>query len=140
MFSRTLVTSVGTLVGIIFASHTAQAQISFEELTPGTLEVGSSLNILQSTTPATLRVQAGTAASVTVSPPQLISGASPDPANTARIGILKVGTVEIRSDVGGGSVPLPPGQTDLVVDMKIQRPENFQPGTYAYTILLTVIP
>ena len=140
MFSRTLVTSVGTLAGIILASLSAQAQISFEELTPGTLEVGSSLNILQSATPATLRVQSGTTATVAISPPQLVSGASPDPVNTTRIGILKVGTVEVRSNVGGGNVPLPPGQTDLVVDMEIQRPGNFQPGTYSYTILLTVIP
>ncbi len=140
MFSRTLVTSIGALAGIIFCSLAAQAQVSFEGLTPGTLEVGSTLNILRSATPATLRVQSGTPVNVTVSPPQLVSGASPDPANTARVGILKAGTVEVSSNAGGGSVPLPLGQTDLVVDMEIQRPGNFQPGTYAYSILLTVVP
>jgi len=140
MFFRLLVTSAGALMSILASSLATQAQVSFQGLTPGTLEVGSSLSILTSVTPATLRVQSGTTVNISVSPPQFVSGASPDPANTARIGILKVGTVEVRSNVGGGSVLLPSGQNDLVVDMEIQRPGNFQPGTYSYSILLTIIP
>ncbi|RCJ28300.1 hypothetical protein A6S26_12270 [Nostoc sp. ATCC 43529] len=94
----------------------------------------------ESQTPAIMGVQSSTSATITVSPPKLVSGPSVDPSGTTHIGFLKFGSTSLRSDVGGGSGILPPGNTNLEVGLLVERPVAFTPGTYTYVVTLTIAP
>ncbi|MFW9259022.1 hypothetical protein [Nostoc sp. CALU 546] len=127
-------------------SGTVPAEASFSSSVPGTAEAtisGNSSGIstkLESQTPATIGVQNSTSATVTVSPPRLVSGPSADPSGTTHIGFLKFGSTNVRSDVGGGSATLPAGNTNLEVNLLVERPVAFTPGIYSYVVTLTIAP
>ncbi|MHC0063209.1 hypothetical protein ACWATR_09805 [Nostoc sp. UIC 10890] len=127
-------------------SGTVPAEASFSSPAPGTAEAtisGNSGGIstkLESQTPATIGVQNSTSATVTVSPPRLVSGPSADPSGTTHIGFLKFGSTNVRSDVGGGSATLPAGNTNLEVNLLVERPVGFTPGIYTYVVTLTIAP
>ncbi|MGC1248679.1 MAG: hypothetical protein WA865_20905 [Spirulinaceae cyanobacterium] len=94
----------------------------------------------QSTNPARISIQANEGASIIISEPFLTSGPNPDPPGTERVGVLRFGTVEVRSDLGGGVAPLPSGETELEVELYVKRPEPFPAGTYNYVVNLTITP
>lgn len=125
---------------------TVPVQATFSSPVFGTAEPtisGSSVGIstqLESQTPATVGVQSSTPATITVSPPQFVSGPTNDPPGTTYIGFLNFGSTSVRSDVGGGIAALPAGSTDLEVSMLVERPDSFPPGTYTYAVILTITP
>ena len=159
MWHRYAAASVLTLVSIIAINPIAKAQnmdvpfsgtlperATFMEIVPGETEQptinspGASLEQIESVTPAQVSVHSSSPATITVSPPALVSGPTPDPPGTIHIGFLRFGSTELRSDVGGGTAPLPSGETNLDVDMLVERPEPFAPGTYLYEVTLTITP
>ncbi|AFZ22723.1 hypothetical protein Cylst_0366 [Cylindrospermum stagnale PCC 7417] len=95
---------------------------------------------LESQTPATIGVASSTPTTITVSPPRFVSGPTSDPPGTTYIGFLTFGSTSVRSDVGGGSAALPTGSTNLQVNMLVERPDSFTPGTYTYAVTLTITP
>lgn len=107
-------------------------------ITPTTPGVNASA--FESTTPVQMSVQLNMPANITVSPPVLTSGPSPDPSGTNYIGFLTFNGTNLRSDVGGGSGSLPAGTTNLDVNMSVQRPTPYPPGTYTYVVTLTISP
>ncbi|MEH2205268.1 MAG: hypothetical protein V7K53_14505 [Nostoc sp.] len=127
-------------------SGTVPAEATFVSPAPGTAEpnISSTSSViatnLESQTPATIGVQSSTSATVSVSPPRLVSGPSPDPSGTTHIGFLKFGSTNVRSDVGGGSATLPAGNTNLEVNLLVERPVAFTPGIYTYVVTLTIAP
>lgn len=127
-------------------SGTVSGQAGFDSLNPGTTEtkVSSSFNGIaqqfESLSSATVGVNSSVPAKITISSPQLVSGPTPDPAGTTQIAYLKYGSTRVSSDVSGGTGTLPPGNTDLQVDMLIKRPVAFVPGNYTYSVKLTITP
>jgi hypothetical protein len=127
-------------------SGTVPVEATFTPPASGTAEPTSSSGSggtptkLESQTPATIGVQSSTSASVSVSPPRLVSGPSADPSGTTHIGFLKFGSTNVRSDVGGGSATLPAGNTNLEVNLLVERPVAFTPGIYTYVVTLTIAP
>lgn len=122
------------------------AEVTFSSSTSGTAEAIISPTSTamptkyQSLTSATIAVQSSTAATITVSPPRLVSGPTPDPVGTSHVAFLEFGATSARSDVGGGAAALPAGNTNVQVDMLVERPEAFPPGDYNYVVTLTVTP
>jgi hypothetical protein len=90
--------------------------------------------------PATVTIETNSAATIYVSPPELVSGTTVDPPGTTYIGSITFGSTTIRSDVGGGQGTIPIGNTTLQVNMEVQRPVAYLAGTYNYVVRLTVIP
>jgi hypothetical protein len=127
-------------------SGTVPAEATFNAPAPGTAEptISSSSGGIptkfESQTPATMGVQTSTPATISVSPPRFVSGPSADPSGTTHIGFLKFGSANLRSDVGGGSVILPAGSTNLEVGLLVERPVAFTPGIYTYVVTLTIAP
>ncbi|WP_353932656.1 hypothetical protein WJM97_08750 [Okeanomitos corallinicola TIOX110] len=159
MFYRLILNSTLALASVFTVQHTALAQsvdvpfngtvpvqATFTETTPAYIEPTVSGNsdgmptTLEPLTPATVNVQTSTNATITVSTPVLLSGASEDPPGTIKIGYVSFGGNTYSSDVGGGSAPLPAGTNDLQVSMLVERPTAFPAGTYTYTVTLTVTP
>ncbi|MBD2777031.1 hypothetical protein [Iningainema tapete] len=101
---------------------------------------GSNGKTFKSVAPTTISVQSSTPAKITISPPHLVSGPTPDPVGTTHIGFLQFGSTSVRSDVAGGTAALPTGNTNLQVDFLVERPEEFAPGTYTYGLTLTITP
>jgi hypothetical protein len=138
-------TAIAQNVDVPF-SGTVSGEVAFTSLKAGTTEtiINSSFNGIaqqfDSLTSATVGVSSSVPATVTVSPPQFVSGASPDPTGTTRVAYLTFGSTTIRSDVAGGSGQLPAGNTSLEVDMLVKRPVAFTPGTYTYSVNLTITP
>ena len=125
---------------------TVPVQATFSNVVPGTVDtiatgrVAGNFNAFESVTPATLTVQSSVPATITVSPPSLVSGNTPDPPGTTRVGFLTLGSIIVRSDISGGTANLPAGNTALEVDMFVDRPEPFPPGTYTYAVTVTITP
>jgi hypothetical protein len=125
---------------------TVPVQASFSTPTSGSAEPTISTSSggiptqFESQTPATLNVQTSTPTTITVSPPRLISGPTPDPTGTTYVGFLKFGSTSVSSNVGGGSAALPEGNNNLEVGMLVERPQTFTPGTYTYVVTLTLTP
>lgn len=159
MFRRLVVTSslmLGSLIALgpaalaqsvdVPFSGTVPVQATFSTGSAGTAETmvsgspGTITNIFESSTPATLAVQSSTPATITVSPPRFVSGPTPDPAGTIGIGFLKFGSTNVRSDVGSGTASLPTGETQLEVNLHVERPGVFMPGNYTYVVTLSVTP
>lgn len=121
-------------------------EITFDQVVLGTVETtasGGSVqlpNVIESVNPATVTLQSNTSATLTVSPPSLISGSTPDPDGTTHVTFVKVGTQQVTADTGDVTVSLPVGISDLEVDMRVERPVPFPAGTYNYAVTLTVIP
>ncbi|WP_254921320.1 hypothetical protein [Nodularia sp. NIES-3585] len=90
--------------------------------------------------PATVTVETSTNATITVSAPVLVSGASEDPPGTIKIGYVRFSSTTASSDVGGGNASLPAGTNDLEVSMLVERPTAFLAGDYTYTVTLTITP
>ncbi|WGV25419.1 hypothetical protein [Halotia branconii] len=125
---------------------TVPIQTTFSNSSGGTAQstgivgVNGNANRYESITPATVSVQSTTPATITVSPPRLVSGETEDPSGTKHTAFVKFGSTNFRSDVGGGSAPLPAGNTNLEISMLIERPQAFTPGTYIYVVTLTITP
>ncbi|GJD21100.1 hypothetical protein RIVM261_060560 [Rivularia sp. IAM M-261] len=127
-------------------SGIVSGQAGFDSLKPGTTEttVSSSFSGIaqqfDSITSATVGINSSVPATITISPPQFVSGPSPDPSGTTRVAYLKFGSTQVISNVGGGSGKLPAGNTNLQVDMLVKRPVAFTPGNYTYSVKLTITP
>jgi hypothetical protein len=125
---------------------TVPFQANFNGTSPGiaeptfTVDSNTNTNRYESVTPAIVNVQSSTSATITVTSPRLVSGATPDPAGTSRVAFVRFGSTSFRSDVSGGSATLPPGNTSLEVSMLVERPVAFTPGSYVYAVTLTVTP
>ncbi|TAE60441.1 MAG: hypothetical protein EAZ87_05940 [Nostocales cyanobacterium] len=159
MLYRLIVNSTLALASVLAIQHitiaesvdvpfngTVPVNATFIETTPATVEPTISETSdglpskLEPLTPAVVNVQTSTNATITVSPPVLVSGASEDPPGTIKIGYVSFGGNTYSSDIGGGSAPLPAGTNDLQVSMLVERPTAFPAGTYTYTVTLTVTP
>ncbi|MBD2560850.1 MULTISPECIES: hypothetical protein [Nostoc] len=127
-------------------SGTVPVEASFSSPASGTAEPtiasdsGGIPTKFESESPATIGVQSSTSATISVSPPRLVSGPSADPSGTTHIGFLKFGSTNVRSDVGSGSATLPAGNTNLEVGLLVERPVAFTPGIYTYVVTLTIAP
>jgi hypothetical protein len=127
-------------------SGTVPVEATFNSSGFGTAETtissgtGGILTKFESQTPATIGVQTSTSATISISPPRFVSGPSADPSGTTHIGFLKFGSTNLRSDVGGGSATLSAGNTNLEVDLLVERPIAFTPGIYTYVVTLTIAP
>jgi hypothetical protein len=127
-------------------SGIVSGQAGFESLNPGTTEttVSSSFSGIaqqfESLSSATVGVNSSVPAKITISSPQFVSGPTPDPTGTTQVAFLKYGSTSVRSDTAAGSGTLPSGNTNLLVDMLVKRPVAFTPGTYTYSVKLTITP
>ncbi|MBG1265284.1 hypothetical protein [Nostoc sp. WHI] len=127
-------------------SGTVPVEATFSSPAPSTAEPtisrgsGGIPTKFESQTPASMGVQSNTSATISVSPPRFVSGPSADPSGTTYIGFLKFGSTNLRSDVNGGSATLPAGNTNLEVDLLVERPVAFTPGIYTYVVTLTIAP
>ncbi len=120
---------------------TALAEVKFSNINPGIIEAsGGDLKVLESVVPANINVNVSsdTAAQITVLPPNLVSAPSEDPAGTKRIGFLNFGSNNLSSDGNNTTASLSPGDTNLEVGLRVERPVTFTPGTYNYAVNLSV--
>ena len=120
-----------------------QGTCSFNNLVPGVMVSGS-----QGPTNSQLdtRGPGGSSGAVAVicnQPANLIIGNAVQTAGPS----FPVGFVDVDvqssdggSAPGGQSLFLPPGQTQLSVDMWIDSPETIPAGNYGYNVSLTVVP
>jgi hypothetical protein len=90
--------------------------------------------------PPVAHKQSSTPANITISPPSFVSGPTPDPPGTMRVGLLRFGSTNVRSDVGSGTASLPAGETQLEINLSVERPVAFMAGTYTYAVTLSVTP
>ncbi len=131
-------------VDIPFSANVA-SQVTFDLVEPGvasppTVVTSDGLQgSFQSTNPARISVQANEGGTIIISEPFLTSGPTPDPPGTERVGILRFGATEVRSNLGGTAV-LPPGDTELEVELYVERPDPFPAGTYNYVVNVTITP
>ncbi|MEM1394371.1 MAG: hypothetical protein AAGG00_13960 [Cyanobacteria bacterium P01_H01_bin.150] len=131
--------------GLLFTSFTnfiptALAQVKFSNLSPGIIEAkGADLRILESVVPANINVNvpSDTTAQITVLSPSFAFGPSKDPSGTNKIGFLKFGSNNLSSD-GNNTASLLPGDTNLEVGLRVERPVSFTPGTYNYSVNISV--
>jgi hypothetical protein len=141
MSFRWIVTSVSILASILAISTPAKANISFSTVEPGTLEiVPGNFHVLESVTPVTIRVQSSDSATISVSSPTLVSGSTSDPNGTEQTAFFRSGATRERSGGTSAIVTIPPGSTEIEIEMRVQRPIPFVAGTYKYEVMLTVIP
>lgn len=159
MFYRLILNSTLALASVFTVQHAALAQsvdvpfsgtvpvqATFTEIISPPLEpviVDGATGLptkFEPQSPATVSVQTSTNATITVSAPVLVSGASEDPPGTIKIGYVRFGSTTASSDVGGGNASLPAGTNDLEVSMLVERPTAFLAGDYTYTVTLTITP
>ncbi|MGB3653255.1 MAG: hypothetical protein WBA41_18820 [Rivularia sp. (in: cyanobacteria)] len=140
MLYRLAIASGLLLTSFINFVPTALAEVKFNNPQPGVIESGVDLKVLESVVPATINVNvpADTAAQITVLSPNLVSGASEDPSDTKRIGFLKFGSNNLSSDGNNATATLPTGDTNLEAGLRVERPVSFTPGTYNYSVNLSV--
>ncbi|MCC5658126.1 hypothetical protein LC608_14230 [Nostoc sp. XA010] len=144
MFYRLALISSFVLVNYYCLTTSALAEVTFKNVLPGTLEpTGTEMKVLQSLTPVTLivNVPENRNAQITILPPTSASSPSEDPNGTTRVGFLKFGSTNLRSDNSDNTkniANLPTGNTVLEVGMRVQRPVAFSPGTYNYSLNLSV--
>lgn len=132
--------------GLLFASltnfiPTAFAEVKFSSVNSGVIETrGGNMKVLESVVPANLNVNvpANTNAQITVLSPLLVSAPSDDPSGTKKVGFLKFGSNDLRSDGNNATANLLPGDTNLEVGLQVERPVSFTPGTYNYAVNLSV--
>ncbi|HBB36036.1 MAG TPA: hypothetical protein DDZ80_32605 [Cyanobacteria bacterium UBA8803] len=141
MLNNLAVTLASVIASIVTISLPVQAQVAFTPITPGTLDLApGSFDTLESQTPVTIRVQSDRPVTLLVSPPHLVSGPTPDPDGTILAGVVSFGSTRVSSDFGNSLVSIPPGSTDLEIDLRVKRPTPFMVGTYNYAVTLTVMP
>jgi hypothetical protein len=127
-------------------SGNVPVQATFSNIVTGTAETqavagsAGTPNIIESVSSATVTVQSNTPATMTVSPPRLLSGPTPDPDGTNRVAFLSFGSTNVTVDTADVPVSIPAGVTDLEIRMRVERPEAFTVGTYNYAVTLTVTP
>ena len=120
---------------------TALAEVKFSSINPGTVETsGVNLRVMESVVPGnvTVNVSPGTTAQIKVLSPSLVSAPSEDPNGTKKIGFLKFGSNNLRSDGNNNTATLPAGDTNLELGLRVERPISFTPGTYNYSVNLSV--
>jgi len=159
MCHRLATTSVLMLASAIAFSPAALAQnvdikfsgnvpieANFTNVVPGTADtagvgtsVGSS-HIIESVTSASVSVESNTPGTMTVSPPRLLSGPTPDPDGTRHVTFLSFGTQNVIADEADVTVNVPAGIIDLDIKMRVERPTAFVVGTYNYSVTLTLTP
>lgn len=140
MLYRLALTSGLMLANFTSFTSTAIGQVVFNNVQSGIIEPeGGNLKVLKSTSPGTLNVNvpSGTSATIAILEPGLQSGPSSDPNGTTRIGYLDFNSYNLRSN-GTNSAPLPIGDTNLKVGMRVERPTTFTPGSYNYRLMLSV--
>jgi len=121
-------------------------QTNFSNVVPGTAETtkvstsGGSSHIIESVSSTTVSVDSNSSSTMTVSPPRLLSGPTPDPDGTRHVTFLSFGTQNVIADSAEVTVSIPPGITDLEIDMRVERPTSFVAGTYNYGVTLTLTP
>lgn len=131
--------------GLLLTSFTnfipnALAQVKFSNLSSGVVEAREAdLKVLESVVPANINVNVppDTAAQITVLPPSFASGPSNDPSGTKKVGFLEFDSSNLSSD-GNNTATLPAGDTNLEVGLRVERPVSFRPGTYNYSVNLSV--
>lgn len=139
LWFRSALLALGCLTS--FGSLAAQAEVKFEVVTPGVLEVVSGQgNVLRTVTPATLKIHTDTPLQLRLEPPSLVSGASPEAADTRKRATVKFNGRLVASDDPDPQFWLPQGTSELVVEMAIERPSLFHAGSYLYQINLFTIP
>jgi hypothetical protein len=140
MLYRLAIASGLLLTSFFNFAPTALAEVKFSNLEPGTIESGGDLKVLESVVPANINVNVppDTSAQITVLSPNLVSGASPDPSGTNKIGFLEFGSNNLRSEGNNATANLPTGDTNLEVGLRVERPVSFTPGTYNYAVNLSV--
>ncbi|MGB3758619.1 MAG: hypothetical protein WBA07_19930 [Rivularia sp. (in: cyanobacteria)] len=132
--------------GLLLASFTnfvptALAEVKFSNVSPGVIETsGGNLKVLESVVPANINVNVplNTTAQITVLSPNLVSAPSEDPSGTKKIGFLEFGSNNLRSEDNNATANLPTGDTNLEVGLRVERPVSFTPGTYNYSVNLSV--
>lgn len=156
MFYRLALTSGLTLASLIAISQATLAesveinfsgtvlpQASFSTPTLGKIETTISGGYSKSqknfglVIPTKISVQTSTPTSLSVSSPQFISGSNPDPRGTKYTTALRIGSTTLNN-IDNQSASLPVGQTNLIINTSIERPEAFMPGTYTYSTVLTL--
>ena len=159
VFLRLVLASMGSFLSVLATSSellaqtvdipfsaSVASQVTFDLVEPGvatpptTVTSDGLQGSFQSTNPARISVQANEGGTIIISEPFLTSGPTPDPPGTERVGVLRFGATEVRSNVGGGAAVLPPGDTDLEVELYVERPDPFPAGTYKYVVNLTITP
>ncbi|HYX15456.1 MAG TPA: hypothetical protein VE944_14025 [Nostoc sp.] len=141
MHYRLALTSGLILASFVSITPVALAEVTFNNLTSGVLEpVGGDDKVLESVNPTTLAVSIpyNTVANITVLPLSLVFGASNDPNGTKRLAIVNFGSTSLRSDVSNNTATLAPGETNLEVRLRVERPVAFIAGTYNYAVNLNV--
>ncbi|MBW4623427.1 MAG: hypothetical protein KME17_29230 [Cyanosarcina radialis HA8281-LM2] len=141
MLYRLLIASTLALTSLTVIGSSASAQIAFTNMNSGTLRLADGQNnVLESSVSGelTISVEPNTSATIQVFAPNFISGATSDPNGTIRTASLTFGGTTIDNNTSGGAI-LPTGtNTNVKVNMQIQRPIWFRPGTYQYQVPLTV--
>jgi hypothetical protein len=140
MLYRLALTSGLMLASFASFAPTAIGQVVFNNVQSGIIEPeGGNLKVLKSTSPGTLNVNvpAGTSATIAILEPVLQTGSSSDPNGTTRVGYLDFNSSNLSSN-GTNSAPLPIGDTNLKVGMRVERPTTFTPGSYNYRLTLSV--
>lgn len=141
MLYRLAIASGLLLISFTNFVPTVLAEVKFSNVSPGTIEAREGdFKVLESVVPATIdvNVPSGTAAQITVLSPSFASGASEDPGGTKKVGFLEFGSNKLSSDGNNATANLPPGDTNLEVGLTVERPVSFTPGTYNYTVNLSV--
>lgn len=141
MLYRLAIASGLLLTSFFYFVPTALAEVKFSNLSPGVIETSrGDLKVLESVVPANINVNVppDTTAQITVLSPNLVSAPSEDPSGTKRIGFLKFGSNNLSSDGNNGTASLPTGDTNLEAGLRVERPVSFTPGTYNYSVNLSV--
>jgi hypothetical protein len=134
VFAQTVdITFTGTIL--------PQSAIGTPSIVPTNFSVSAkSNNQYNSTTSYKINIQTSKSSQINISPPQLVSGPTPESVGTKSTVSLKLGSNVISSDVGYANAILPAGETNLQVDISVKRPKTFTPGTYNYVVMLTSLP
>lgn len=131
--------TLGYLAGI--GNLAVQAEVKFEVLTPGTLEVISGqANVLRTTAPATLKIYTDTPLQLRLEPPTLISGTASEAVDTRKRALLRFSGGQVASDDPEPQFRVPTGTTELVVEVTVEQASLFRAGSYAYQVNLVNLP
>ncbi|MGF1513118.1 MAG: hypothetical protein ACFB5Z_05405 [Elainellaceae cyanobacterium] len=110
----------------------------------GTLvETSSSGRRLESSSAGQFTVLVGSLtpdASIQVSPPTFMLGATSDPTGTTRIATATVDGTSITSGTPSDTAALSVGSTTVSVNLQIERPDVFPAGLYQYAVGFTIVP
>ncbi len=108
----------------------AYAEATIRVINSGLLEINPyDPQVLETAAPAVLEIWSDEPIDLQVLSASLASGPSPDPAGTNHeIRVNASG----RQGSSGDRLALPPGFTQVEIDMRVTRPINFEVGNYRY--------